>query len=73
MPKPIESRLTDYLCELARLGGALVDSGASPPGKPLDAVGIEYTVSVDDVDACIEYMVIADIKEFYIADIVWAG
>ncbi|QXJ20613.1 hypothetical protein AGRA3207_001355 [Actinomadura graeca] len=73
LPEPIEDRLTRFLCELAWTGGALVDSGAPPPGKPLDAVGVEYTVSVNDLDVCVEYMVIADIKEFYITDIVWAG
>ncbi|MFA1545616.1 hypothetical protein [Actinomadura chokoriensis] len=73
LPKPVEDRLVDFLCELAWQAGAAVDLGLPPPGRPLDAVGVAYTVTVDDVDASIEYLVLRDIKEFQITGITWAG
>jgi hypothetical protein len=72
LPKSIEDRLVEYLCELAWQGGAAIDLGLPPPGRPLDTAGIAYTVSLDDVDVSIEYLVLRDIKEFRIIDIAWA-
>lgn len=72
LPKQLEARLVEYLCELAWQGGAAIDLGLPPPGKPLDEAGIAYTVSLDDVDVSIDYLVLRDIKEFQITDITWA-
>lgn len=73
LPTPIEDRLVEYLCELAWQGGAAVDLGLPPPGKPLDEAGVAFEVSLGDIDASIEYLVLRDIKEFHITDISWAG
>ncbi|MEV4008595.1 hypothetical protein [Actinomadura sp. NPDC049753] len=73
LPKQIEDRLVEYLCELAWQGGVAVDLGLPPPGRPLDEAGVAYAVSLDDIDASIEYLVVRDIKEFHITDISWAG
>ncbi|MFI0484746.1 hypothetical protein [Actinomadura sp. 9N215] len=73
LPKPIEDRLVEYLCELAWQGGAAIDLGLPPPGRPLDEVGVAYTVALDDVDVSITYLVLRDVKEFQITDISWAG
>ncbi|MUN36140.1 hypothetical protein [Actinomadura litoris] len=73
LPDRVEGVMTLFLRDLARRGGAAIDAGLPPPGKPRDTKGIEWSVSVDDLDACVEYVVMADIKELYIEDIVWTG
>ncbi|MFD0903653.1 hypothetical protein [Actinomadura sediminis] len=73
VPPPVRDDLIDFLCDLARRGGGAVDAGLPPPGRPLDGVGVHYTHTAPGTAACIEYLVLADIKEFYVADLVWAG
>ncbi len=61
-----------YFCDFASTSGAAVDSGQAPPGKPLDDAGVAYNLLVEEIHMFIEYVVMADIKEFYVTGLVRA-
>ncbi|NKZ04446.1 hypothetical protein [Actinomadura latina] len=70
MPKPVESVLNRQFCDLAKRGGEAIDVGRPPPGVPLDTVGVHYSFSLrEGVKGIAEYLVIADIKEFYVTEL----
>lgn len=73
LPSPADEALLTFFCDFARDGGTAIDAGLPPPGRALDPGGIEYNHAVDDPPAFIQYLVMADIKEFFVTTIVWVG
>ncbi|MFB4308836.1 hypothetical protein [Actinomadura sp. GTD37] len=70
MPKPVEDIVNRQLCDLAKRGGEAIDVGLPPPGVPLDTVGVHYSFSLKEgVPGIAEYLVIADIREFYVTEL----
>lgn len=70
MPKPVEDILNRQLCDLAKRGGEAIDAGLPPPGVPLDTAGVHYSFSLKEgVKGIAEYLVIADIREFYVTEL----
>ena len=70
MPRPVQDGLNRQLCDLAKRGGEAIDAGLPPPGVPLDTVGVHYSFSLKEgMRGIAEYLVIADIREFYVTEL----
>ncbi len=70
MPKRVEHAVDRQLCDLAKHGGEAIDAGLPPPGLPLDTAGVHYSFSLKDgVRGIAEYLVVADIREFYVTEL----
>ncbi|WP_242906487.1 hypothetical protein [Actinomadura terrae] len=61
-----------FFCDFASASGMAVDSGQAPAGKPLDDAGVAYNLLIEEIHMFIEYLVMADIKEFYVTELVHA-
>ncbi|WP_030166697.1 hypothetical protein [Spirillospora albida] len=73
LPEPVHDELVERLCALAEIGGGAIAVGLPPPGAPLDDVGVHYSYALHGLPAIAEYLVMADIREFRIVSLTWAG
>ncbi|MET8677807.1 hypothetical protein ABZW18_09495 [Streptomyces sp. NPDC004647] len=71
MPLSLQKAVINFLTRLALEAGNAIDAGKPPPGRPVEDLGIRYSVLVVGQPVIIEYTVIADIRELCVPSLVW--
>jgi hypothetical protein len=71
MPQPFKGLVINFLTALAVEAGAAIDAGTTPPGHPLDELGIRYSIVVTDEPVIVEYVVMRDDRELRVPTLVW--
>ncbi|WP_433473173.1 hypothetical protein ACQPZP_30560 [Spirillospora sp. CA-142024] len=56
----------EFFCDFAAKAGTAVNLGHAPPGKPQDDTGVAYSLLLGRSEIFIEYVMMADIKEFFV-------
>ncbi|GGQ06669.1 hypothetical protein BKA00_003284 [Actinomadura coerulea] len=73
MPPTLKNSVIRFFCDFAVAGGLAIDTGGSPPGRPLDDADLEFRLVVDGTSMFFDYLILADIKEFRVTNMIWLG